>query len=76
MVTREWKFNERYKLRPSIEITNPLNMNVFSFGSNFINFDQLNSTSAATVQTARDNFLAPTRTITPRRIRLGLRFDF
>jgi hypothetical protein len=75
-VTREFKITERIKIRPSLEVTNPLNMNVFSFGSNFINFDQLNSTSATTVQTAKDNFLAPTRTITSRRMRLGFRVDF
>jgi hypothetical protein len=75
-VTRDFKLTERFKLRPSFEMTNPLNMRVFSFGSNFINFDQLNSTNPATVQTARDNFLAPTRTITSRRIRVGLRLDF
>jgi len=75
-VNREFKFNERFRLRPSLEITNPLNMTIFSFGSNFINFDQLNSTNATTVQTARDNFLAPTRTMTPRRMIFGLRFDF
>jgi hypothetical protein len=76
MVTREFKFSERFKLRPSVEMTNPLNMNIFAFGSNFINFDQFNCTNPATVQSARDNFLAPTRTMTSRRIRFGLRFDF
>jgi len=75
-VTREFRISERYRLRPSVEMTNPLNMNIYSFGSNFINFDFLNSTTSTTVQTARDNFLAPTRTMTPRRIRFGLRFDF
>lgn len=75
-VTREFKFKERFKIRPSFEFTNPLNATIYSFGSNFINFDYLNSTNATTVQTARDNFLAPTRTITPRRIRLGIRIDF
>lgn len=76
MVTREFRFSERFRLRPSLEMTNPLNMTIFSFGSNFINFDQFNSTNPITVQAARDNFLAPTRTIAPRRLRLGLRFDF
>ncbi len=75
-VTREFKFTDRIKLRPSFEVTNPLNMNIFSFGSNFINFDQLNSTNPATVQAAKDNFLAPTRTMTSRRVRIGLRLDF
>jgi hypothetical protein len=75
-ISREWKFGERFRLRPSFEITNPMNLTVFSFGSNFINFDSLNSTNAATVQAAKDAFLAPTRTMTHRRMRLGVRFDF
>jgi hypothetical protein len=75
-VSREFRFGERFRLRPTAEFTNILNMNVFSFGSNFINFDLLNSTNAATVQAAKDGFLAPTRTMTPRRVRVGLRFDF
>lgn len=75
-VSREFRFGERFRLRPSLEVTNPLNLNVFSFGSNFINFDLLNSTNAATVAAARDAFLAPTRTMTHRRMRVGLRFDF
>jgi hypothetical protein len=75
-VSREFRFGERYRFRPSAEFTNILNMNVFSFGSNFINFDFLNSTNPTTVAAAREAFLAPTRTMTPRRIRLGFRFDF
>jgi hypothetical protein len=75
-VTREFKFSERFKLRPSIEFTNPLNTTVYSFGSNFINFDYLNSANPTTVAAARDVFLAPTRTIAPRRIVVGMRFDF
>jgi hypothetical protein len=75
-VTREFKFRERFRIRPSLEITNPLNLNVFSFGSNFINFENLSSTNPTTLQQARDSFLAPTRTMTHRRIRLGIRFDF
>jgi hypothetical protein len=75
-VTREFKFGERFRLRPTAEFTNILNMNIFSFGSNFINFDSLNSTNPTTVAAAKAGFLAPTRTTTPRRIRLGLRFDF
>jgi hypothetical protein len=75
-VTREFKFGERFRLRPVVEFTNPFNMRVFSFGSNFINFDSLNSTNPATVAAAREAFLAPTRTYTHRRMRFGLRFDF
>ena len=75
-VSRQFKFGERFVLRPSIELGNILNMAVFSFGSNFINFDSLNSSNAISKQTAQDTFLAPTRTYRPRQIRLGIRFDF
>lgn len=75
-VSREFRFGERFRLRPTAEFTNVLNWNVFSFGSNFINFDFLNSTNPLTVATARNAFLAPTRTQTSRRLRFGVRFDF
>ena len=75
-VSREFRFTERMKLRPMIEFTNLTNTTVYSFGSNYIDFDYLNSTNAATVQAAKDGFLAPTRTMVPRRIRFGVRFDF
>ncbi len=75
-ITREFKFGERFRLRPVAEFTNPFNMRVFSFGSNFINFDSLNSTNPVTVQASKDAFLAPTRTNTHRRMRFGIRFDF
>ncbi len=75
-ITREFKFSERFRLRPNIEFGNILNMTVFSFGSNFINFDLLNSTNPATVATAQAGFLAPTRTVRPRQIRLGVRLEF
>jgi hypothetical protein len=75
-VSREFKFTERFRLRPSIEFNNILNMTVFSFGSNFIDFNLLNSTNPTTVANAQAGFLAPTRTVRPRQIRLGVRFDF
>lgn len=75
-VSRQFKFTERFILRPSIEFGNILNMTVFSFGSNFINFDGLNSSNAITQRNARDLLLAPTRTSRPRQIRLGVRFEF
>jgi hypothetical protein len=87
-ITRDFKLTERFRLRPSIEFGNILNMAVFSFGSNFIDFEDLNvadvqptppGPTAAQVtaqQNARDIFLVPTRTYRPRQIRLGIRFDF
>ncbi|MEQ1605417.1 MAG: TonB-dependent receptor [Pyrinomonadaceae bacterium] len=80
-VTREFKLTERLRMRPSVEVTNPLNLRVFSYGSNFINFDNLSlCTTGGTLTTAQqatcDGFVAPTRTMTHRRMRVGLRFDF
>lgn len=75
-VSRQFKFGERFRLRPSIEFNNIFNMTVFSFGSNFINFDRFNSTDPASIALAEQFFLVPTRTIAPRRIRVGVRFDF
>lgn len=75
-VTREWKFGERFKLRPSIEFSNLLNMTVYSFGSEFIDFVGLSATPTAAQLESYNNFLVPTRTYRPREIRLGMRFDF
>lgn len=80
-VTREWKFSERFRLRPSFEVTNPFNMNIFSFGSNFIDLEVLSACTGPTPPTQAqqrtcDGFVAPTRTMTHRRMRIGLRFDF
>ncbi|RMG03108.1 MAG: TonB-dependent receptor [Acidobacteria bacterium] len=75
-ISRQFKFGDRMRFRPSIELDNIFNMTVFSFGSNFINFDLLNSQDPATITRAREAFLAPTRTYRPRQIRLGFRFEF
>ena len=66
-VTREIRFTERFRLRPSAEFGNILNARIFTFGSEFIDL------SAGSNNT---EFLIPTRTLRPRQIRLGLRFDF
>ena len=84
-VSREWRFGERFRLRPSIEFDNILNSTVFSFGSNFIDFADLNvadlqtaptATQVRSQQRAREIFLVPTRAFRPRQLRLGIRFDF
>ncbi|MBL8181810.1 MAG: TonB-dependent receptor [Blastocatellia bacterium] len=77
-VTREFKIGERFRIRPNIEFNNILNSTVYSFGSNFINFDNVAacSTTNPGVSATCDGFLAPTRTVAPRRIRLGIRIDF
>jgi hypothetical protein len=76
-VTREIKIAESIKLRPVVEFDNILNKTVFSFGSEFIDFNSLGPTSSeATRQAFLDSFLVPTRTMRPRQIRLGLRLEF
>ena len=76
-VTREFKLNERVRLRPVVEFDNILNATVFSFGSEFIDFNSFGPTSSpATRQAFIDSFLVPTRTMRPRQIRLGVRLDF
>lgn len=75
-VSREWKFGDRYRIRPTIEFGNILNMVVFSFGSEFIDFNALNASPTLAQQTNYQNFLIPTRTYRQRDMRLGVRFDF
>jgi hypothetical protein len=65
-LAREFKFTESRKLELQIETFNPFNATVFSFGSEFIDFGA----------TGLGDFLTPRRTVKPRTMRLGLRFDF
>ncbi len=76
-VTREFKLSERVRLRPVIEFDNVLNKTVFSFGSEFINFNSFAPTATPEQRQAFiDSFLVTTRTLRPRQIRVGLRLDF
>ncbi len=76
-LTREFRFTERLRLRPVIEIDNVLNKTVFTFGAEFINFDALSPAATPEQRQAfLDSFLVPTRTLRPRTVRLGMRFDF
>jgi hypothetical protein len=80
-IGREFKFGERFRLRPVAEFNNILNSTIYSFGSNFINLENVSVCSSALPLTAAQQlscggFLAPTRTVAPRRVRLGVRFDF
>jgi hypothetical protein len=61
-VTRDFRLNDRLRLRSVLEFDNVLNKTVFSFGSEFINFD--------------DSFLLAKRTMRPRQIRVGLKMEF
>lgn len=61
-LTRDFHLTDHVRLRPVIEFDNVLNQTVFSFGSEFINFD--------------DSFLLAKRTMRPRQIRVGLKMQF
>ena len=68
---------ERMRLRPVVEFDNVLNKTVFSFGSEFINFNSFApAATPAQRQAFLDSFLVTTRTLRPRQVRLGVRFDF
>jgi hypothetical protein len=69
-VSREFRFSQRFRLRPTVEFDNIFNARIFTFSSDFINFDNVGT--AAFQQT----FLVPQRTLRQRQIRVGLRFDF
>ncbi|MBD0373441.1 MAG: TonB-dependent receptor [Pyrinomonadaceae bacterium] len=76
-IQREFRLEGRMRLRPTVEIDNVFNQTVFSFGSEFIDFSAFAPTaSAASRQAFLDSFLVTTRTLRPRTIRLGVRFDF
>ena len=76
-VTREFRVSDRLRLRPVIEFDNVLNKTVFSFGSEFINFNSFAPTATADQRQAfLDSFLVTSRTLRPRQIRVGVRLDF
>jgi len=76
-VTRDFHFGERMTLRTSIELDNVLNKTVFSFGSEFVDFNALSPTATEEQRQAFvDSFLVATRTMRPRQIRVGLRLEF
>lgn len=64
--SRLFHLGERRKLTPQIEVFNPLNETIFSFGAEFVDY----------APTTLGNFLVPTRTLKARTMRLGLRFEF
>jgi Carboxypeptidase regulatory-like domain/TonB-dependent Receptor Plug Domain len=76
-ITREFRLSEKMRLQPVVEFDNVLNKTVFSFGSEFINFNAFAPTATDIQrQNFLDIFLIATRTLHPRQVRLGVRFDF
>ncbi|HUE81329.1 MAG TPA: TonB-dependent receptor [Pyrinomonadaceae bacterium] len=76
-LTREFHLRENLRLRPVIEFDNILNKTVFSFGTEFINFNALGPLATPEQRQALlDSFLVTTRTLRPRQLRIGVRLDF
>lgn len=76
-ITREFRIGEKMRLRPTVEFDNVLNKTVFSFGSEFIDFNSFAPTATPEQRRAfLDSFLVTTRTLRPRQVRFGVRFDF
>ena len=76
-VTRDFLISDRVCLRPVVEFDNVLNKTVFSFGSEFINFNALSPTATDEQRSAfLSSFLLATRTMRPRQLRVGLRVTF
>ncbi|MEP6635168.1 MAG: TonB-dependent receptor [Acidobacteriota bacterium] len=76
-ITREFHLSDRLRLRPVIEFDNVLNKTVFSFGAEFINFNAFAPTATPGQRQAfLDSFLVTKRTLRPRLLRIGVRFDF
>jgi hypothetical protein len=65
-LSREFRFTARRKAEFLIEAFNPLNSSVFSFGAEFVDF----------TPSGLGAFLVPPRTVKPRTMRVGLKFDF
>jgi len=76
-IAREFRINEKMQMRWSVEFDNVLNATAFSFGSEFIDFNAFGPTATpAQRQAFLDSFLVTTRTMRPRQVRIGVRFDF
>ncbi len=69
-VSREFRFGERFKLKPQITFSNILNATVYNFGTNFIGLDNAGSPEF------ERGFLTPSRTLSQRKIQLGIRLGF
>ncbi|MCI0665294.1 MAG: TonB-dependent receptor, partial [Acidobacteria bacterium] len=65
-VSRPFHYRGERKFEVRIEVFNPFNTPVFSYGAEFVDY----------TPSASGDFLAPRRTIKPRTMRVGLKFEF
>ncbi len=69
-ISREFRAGERFRLKPQITFGNILNATVYDFGTNFIGLENAGSPEF------EQGFLTPSRTLSQRKIQLGLRVNF
>jgi len=69
-VGRSFRIGERLRLSPNLTFTNILNATVFSFGSDFVDLSDSQSGEF------QRGFLVPSRTLTQRKLRLGIRIEY
>ncbi|MEZ5346196.1 MAG: TonB-dependent receptor [Pyrinomonadaceae bacterium] len=69
-VSREFLFGERFRIKPQITFSNLLNATVYNFGTNFIGLENAGSPEF------ERGFLTPSRTMTQRKIQIGIRIGF
>lgn len=65
-VSRVLEIRDKVKFTPQIEVYNPLNSAVFSFGAEYVDYSP----------GSEADFLVPKRTLKPRTMRIGLRIEF
>ena len=65
-LSRRIRVSESVRVTPAIEVFNPFNATVFSFGAEYVDYTPVNTAS----------FLTPVRTLRPRTMRVGVRVEF
>ena len=75
-VSRRFEMGAKLKAFPRLEFGNVLNLAVFSFGAEYIDFSALGANPTPSQLSARQGFLVPTRTLRPREVRGSLRLEF
>lgn len=75
-VSRRFDFGRKMRVSPRLEFGNVLNLSVFSFGAEYIDFSAIGPNPTAAQTAARQAFLVPSRTLRPREARGSLRVEF
>lgn len=75
-LSRKFRAGRRTSLLPRLEIGNVLNMTVFSYGAEYVDFAAIGPNPTDSQMNARRNFLVPSRTLRPRETRASLRIEF